>query len=64
MINLSLAKIEHPLNQIPETPVGNFSEPDDFESHKEWFNSDCLASESDDMEDNNDNNEERGNTTT
>jgi hypothetical protein len=60
LIDFSLTEIEHPLNLIPETPVGNCSEPDDF-SDEEGFNSERSVSESDDMEDNNDHNEERGN---
>ena len=61
LIYFSLTEIEQPLNLIPETPAGNYSEPDDFESDEEGFNSDRSASESYDMEDNNDHNEERGN---
>jgi hypothetical protein len=61
LIFFSLTEIEHPLNQIHETPASNFSEPDDFESDEEGFNSELLASESEDMEDNNDHNEQRGN---
>jgi hypothetical protein len=38
LIDLSLTKIEHPLNIIPETPTNNFSELNDF-SEEEWFNS-------------------------
>jgi hypothetical protein len=55
LIDFTITKIEHPLNLIPEMPVDNVSEPDDF-SEEEEFNS-----ESEDMEDNNDHNEERGN---
>jgi hypothetical protein len=61
LIYLSLTKIEHPLNLIPKTPAGNYSEPDDIESNEEGFNSNCSTLESDDIEDNNDHNEERGN---
>jgi hypothetical protein len=61
LIDFSLTEIEQTLNLIPETPASNYSELDDFESNKEGFNSDLSASESDDMEDNSDNNEERGN---
>jgi hypothetical protein len=61
LIDITLTEIEHPLNLIPETPAGNFSEPDDFESGEERFNSDRSTSKSDDMEDNNDHNEDRGN---
>jgi hypothetical protein len=61
LIDFALTEIEHPLNLIPETPASNFSEPDDFESDEEGFNSEHSASESDNMEDNNDHNEERGN---
>jgi hypothetical protein len=61
LIDFSLTEIEQPLNLIPKTPAGNYSEPDDFESDEEGSNSDRSASESEDMEDNNDNNEERGN---
>jgi hypothetical protein len=60
LIDLSLAKIEHPLNLIPKTSYGNYFELDNF-SDEEGFNSEHLVSELDDMEDNNDNNEERGN---
>jgi hypothetical protein len=60
LIDFSLTKIKHPLNLIPETPAGNCSEPDDF-SDEEGFNSERSVSGSDDMEDNNDHNEERGN---
>jgi hypothetical protein len=56
----SLNDIEHPLNLIPKTPAGNYSEPYDFESNEEGFNSDHSSSKLDDMEDNNDRNEERG----
>jgi hypothetical protein len=38
LIDFSLTEIEHPLNLIPETPIGNFSEPDEF-SEEEGFNS-------------------------
>jgi hypothetical protein len=62
LIDFSLTEIKQPLNTIPKTPVGNYSKPDDFESDKEGFNSDHSVSESDDMEDNNENTEERGNT--
>jgi hypothetical protein len=51
VIYFVLTEIEHPLNLIPETPAGNFSEPDEF-SEEEGFKSD--------MEDNNDHDEERG----
>jgi hypothetical protein len=61
LIDFSLTEIEQPLNLIPETPTGNYSKPNDFESEEEGFNSDHSVLESDDMEDNNDNNEERGN---
>jgi hypothetical protein len=61
LMDFSLTKIKKPLHLIPETPAGNYSEPDDFESNEEGSNSDLSASESKDMEDNNDNNEERGN---
>jgi hypothetical protein len=60
LIDLSLTKIKHPLNLIPETPVGNFSEPNDFYD-EEGFNSECSVSESGYMEDKNEHNEERGN---
>jgi hypothetical protein len=59
LIDFSLTKIEHPLNLIPETPSGDFSEPDDF-SEEEGFNLECSVSGSKDMEDKNDHNEERG----
>jgi hypothetical protein len=55
LIDFSLTEIEHPLNLIPETPADNFSEPDEF-SEEEGFNSG-----SEDMEDNHDHDEERGN---
>jgi hypothetical protein len=61
MIDFSLNKIEHPLNMIPKTPLGNESEPDDFEFDEEGFNLDHSVSVSDDMEENSDNNEEREN---
>jgi hypothetical protein len=61
LIDFSLIEIEHPLNLISETLVGNYSKPDDFESDEEGFNSDRSGSELGDMEDNNDHNEERGN---
>jgi hypothetical protein len=38
LIDFSLTKIDHPLNLIPKTLAGNYSEPDDF-SNKEGFNS-------------------------
>jgi hypothetical protein len=60
LIDFFLTEIEHPLNIIPKTPVGNYSEPDDF-SDEEEFKSELSVSESDDMEDNNDHNKERGN---
>jgi hypothetical protein len=60
LIDLSLTEIEHPLNLIPEPPADNCSELVDF-SDNEGFNSERLVSGSDDMEDNNDHNEERGN---
>jgi hypothetical protein len=60
LIDFSLTEIEHPLNLIPETPADNFSEPDDF-FEEEGFNSERSVSGSEDMEDNNDHNEERGN---
>jgi hypothetical protein len=40
---------------IFKTPVGNYSETDDFESDGEGYNSDHSTSELEDMEDNNDN---------
>jgi hypothetical protein len=61
MIDFSLTEIEQPLNMIPKTPAGNYSETDDFESGEERSNSYCSASKSKDMEVNNDSNEERGN---
>jgi hypothetical protein len=61
LIDFSLTEIKHSLNLIPETPAGNYSEPNDFESDEEGFNSDRSASGSDEMEDNNYHNEERGN---
>ena len=60
LIDFSLTEIEHPLNIIPETPVYNFSEPNDF-FDEEGFNSECSVLGSEDMEDNNDHDEERGN---
>jgi hypothetical protein len=51
LIDFSITKIEHPLNLIPETPVGDASEPDNFLEEEE-FNS-----ESEDMEDNNEHEE-------
>jgi hypothetical protein len=56
LIYFSLIEIEQPLNMIPETPVGNYSEPHDFESEEEGSNSYRSGSESKEMEDNNDNN--------
>jgi hypothetical protein len=61
LIYFSLIDIEHPLNIIPKTPTGYYFEPDDFEFDEEGFNSECSVSELEDMEDNNDHNEERGN---
>jgi hypothetical protein len=55
LIDFSITKIEHPLNLIPETPVDDVSEPDDFLEEEE-FNS-----KSEDMEENNDHEEEGGN---
>jgi hypothetical protein len=55
LIYFTLTKIEHPLNLIPETPVGNFSEPNEF-SEEEGFNTGSK-----DMEDNHDHDEEMGN---
>jgi hypothetical protein len=60
LIYFSLTKIKYPLNLIPETSTGNCSEINNF-SDEEGFNSECSVSKSDDMEDNNDHNEERGN---
>ena len=60
LIHFSLTKIEHPLNLIPETLGDNFFEPDYFFDEEE-FNSEHSISKSDDMEDKNDHNEERGN---
>jgi hypothetical protein len=57
LIDFSLTEIKHPLNLIPKTPAGNYSEPDDFESDEEGFNSNCSASDLEEMEDNNDHNE-------
>jgi hypothetical protein len=45
---------------ILETLAGNYFEPDYFESEEEISNSDCSGYESEDMEDNNDKNGERG----
>jgi hypothetical protein len=61
LIYFSLTEIEQPLNLIPETPAGNYSKPNDFKYDEEGYNSDRSALELDNMEDNNDNNEERGN---
>jgi hypothetical protein len=55
LIDFAITEIEHPLNLIPEMPVDDVSEPDDFLEEEE-FNSG-----SEDMEDNNDHDEERGN---
>jgi hypothetical protein len=55
LIDFLIIEIEHPLNLILETPVGDISELDDF-SEEEEFNSG-----SEDMEDNNDHDKERGN---
>jgi hypothetical protein len=41
--------------------MSNYSEPDDFDSDEEGFNSNRSTSKLDDMDDTNDNNEERGN---
>jgi hypothetical protein len=60
LIYFSLTEIEHPLYLIPETPVDNCFKPDDFYD-EEGFNSERLVLESDNIEDNNDHNEERGN---
>jgi hypothetical protein len=54
LINFTLTEIEHPLNLIPETLAGNFFELDEFLEEEE-FNSG-----SEDMEDKNDHDEERG----
>jgi hypothetical protein len=59
LIDFSITEIEHPLNLIPETPIDNFSEPDDF-SEEEAFNSYAHFQDLD-MEDHNDHDEERGN---
>jgi hypothetical protein len=61
LIDFILTEIKHPLIMFHETPTSNYFEPDDFESDEEGFNSDRSASESDDIEDNNDHNEEMGN---
>jgi hypothetical protein len=53
LIDFSLTEIEQPLNLIPETPAGNYSKPNNFKSEEEGFNSDHSVSESNDMEDNN-----------
>jgi hypothetical protein len=54
LIDISLTKIEHPLNLILETLYSNFFEPNEF-SEEEGFNSGF-----EDMEDNHDHDEERG----
>jgi hypothetical protein len=59
LVDFSLTEIEHPLNLIPETPIDNFFKPNDF-LKDEGFNSKRSVSGSEDMEDNNDHNEERG----
>ena len=56
LIYFSLTKIKHPLNLIPKTPVGNYSEPDDF-FDEEGFNSKRSVLGSEYMEDDNDHNE-------
>jgi len=53
LIDFVITEIKHPLNLIPEMPVGDISEPDDL-SEQEEFNSD-----SEDMEGNNKYEEER-----
>jgi hypothetical protein len=60
LIYFSLTKIEYRLYLILEVTFGNYSEPNNF-FDEEGFNSECSVSGSDDMEDNNDHNEERGN---
>jgi hypothetical protein len=55
LIYFSIIKIQYPLDLIPETPIDDVSEPNSFLEEEE-FNS-----EYEDMEDNNDHNEERGN---
>jgi hypothetical protein len=55
LIDFSLNEIEHPLILIPETQANNFSEPNEF-SEEEGFNS-----RYEDMEDNHDHDQERGN---
>jgi hypothetical protein len=60
LIDFALTEIDHPLNLIPETPVNNYSKPDDF-FDEEGFNLERSVLELDDMDDNNDHNEERGN---
>jgi hypothetical protein len=52
LIDFTIIEIEHPLNQILETPTDNVSEPDDFSEEVE-FNS-----KSKEMEENNDHEEE------
>jgi hypothetical protein len=56
LIDFSLTEIEQPLNMIPETPTGNYYEPDDFEFDEEGSNSNRLSFESKGMEDKYDNN--------
>jgi hypothetical protein len=48
-MDFDLTKIEKPLNLIPKTLAGKYSEPNDFEFDEEGSNSE-------DMEDNNNNN--------
>jgi hypothetical protein len=60
LIDFSLTKIEQPLNLIPKTPTGNYSEPGDFEFEEDESNLDRSSFESQDMGDNNDNNGEMG----
>jgi hypothetical protein len=55
LIYFSIIEIQYPLDLIPETPIDDVSEPNSFLEEEE-FNS-----EYEDMEDNNDHNEERGN---
>jgi hypothetical protein len=55
LIDFALTEIKHPLNLIPETPADKFSKPYDF------LEEEGFKSGSEDMEDNRDYDEEKGN---
>jgi hypothetical protein len=53
LIDFVITEIQEPLDLIPETPVGNVSEPNDLSEEED------LDSDFEDMEGNNDHEEER-----